>query len=442
MADAGRTAHAPRVVTAVRPAAAAVLFPLLAAGFLAVLWFLGGAPAHALDLSGATGGSGSGALGAATGDGEADGDRRDTDGSGDTGLGSSALGSGTGLGNGGSVEPGPEVLGSGPAAPELSDSGTPGSDHPRSGTHEPHDPEPDGFDADCSGGGPSDTGSAHHGGRGTDGCGSAPDSTHGTGSDESGQHSATDGSDDDTTGKVTGALEDESTDRADQSTHGITEEVTAPVTETLGSVHQRLSDPDHTPDSGGLSDAGLTVAEVGEGARRVVEGLEHTAERGSAPGTDLASALTGQGLLAPDGLTNRPTATAPGDTTGEHGDSDGRDRDADGAARTAQDTDHGITGFPTGSETVPASVYGDATAQGDSAADPEPRAAGDDPRPSHLSSAPNTSAQTTGAAAPGVAGYLTSSPVAGPASTAVRAWSDAPHGMPSDPADDPTVSPD
>ncbi|WP_017613753.1 hypothetical protein [Nocardiopsis salina] len=359
MADAGRTAHAPRVVTSVRPATAAVLSPLLAAGFLTVLWFLGGAPAHALDLSGATGSSESGALGV-VGDGDGDvGDRPGTDDSPGTGSDRNAEGADQ-------------------AAVTGADQTAPAQEAPRS---QPSEPSPDPIDGDEAGNGVAE---------------------------------------------------------------GVTSELTAPVTGTLDSVHQRLDDPSDVPDGGdpsdsGLSDAGLPVAEVGEGARRVVEGLEHTTENSS--GTGLASAVTGQDLVSPDDLADR-SATDPSDDEGggEHGDSSDR---LDTDTRAAQETAPDSTGPPAGSASAPASAYADPSAQGnDSAPDAEPGSGGDDHRSSPWASAPNTSAQAAGAAAPGVAGYLTSSSVAGPDSTAVRAPSDAPHGVPSDPADDPTVSPD
>lgn len=327
MPDAGRTAHAPRVATTVRPAAAALLLPLLAAAFLTALWFLGGTPAHALDLHGGMDGSESDTL----------------------------------------------------------------------------DPSPDADAGTTDGDGTSDTGSASDNDPATD----RPTA------------------DDTTEARTTGSSLDTL----------VPGEVTAPVTDTLGSVHQHLEDPASEPDGGGLSESGLPVAEVGEGARRVVEGLGR--EDGGDPGTGLTSVLTGEGTLTSEAASENSSETAARDR------GPGDDRATERDRRTSEDT------APDGPGTVPRAaadttpVFDDTTDHHAEAA-PESGAHSDvgEPRRSHLASAPTSSAQTAGSAAPAVAGYLPSSPVAGPASTTVRPWSIAPHGVPSDPADDPMVSPD
>lgn len=317
MPDAGRTAHAPRVATAVRPAAAALLLPLLAAAFLAALWLLGGSPAHALDLNGGVDGS---------------------------------------------------------EAPSL----TPDTDDGTSGPDPAGDTDP-----------------------------------------------ATDPADD--------SAEDRTTRTSlDTLAPG---EVTAPVTDTLGSVHPRAEDPASEPDGGGLSEAGLPLAEVGEGAHRVVEGLGR--EDGTGPGSGLTSVLTGDESRAPDATSEEPAETAAHDQDTRD------DRDTERDRRTSEDT------APDGPATVPwatvdtTPVWDDTTDRStDAASETGTGSDAGEPRPSHLASAPTTSAQTAGPAAPAVAGFLPSFFVTGPASTTVRPWPTAPHGVPADPADDPTVSPD
>ncbi|WP_017575862.1 ICP22 family protein [Nocardiopsis kunsanensis] len=215
---------------------------------------------------------------------------------------------------------------------------------------------------------------------------------------------------------------------------GVTGEVTVPVTDTLGSVHQRIGDPVSEP-GGGLSGAGLPVAEIGEGARRAVEGLGR--EESVVPGSGLTSVITGEGSPAPDAASEDRAESAVRD----HGTGDACDTERDHRAseRTAPEDPGAAPRTATGTTTVP----GGAT---DSGTDTVSKAgAGSDtgePRLSHPASAPAVSAQTAGPAAPAVAGFLPSAPVTGPASTAVRPWSTAPHGVPAGPVEDPTVFPD
>lgn len=313
MPDPGRTAHAPRVATAVRPAVAALLLPLLAAAFLAALWFLGDTPAHALDLHGGMDGS------------EAD------------------------------------IL----------------------------DPTPDA--------GAGDTGPA--------------DDTH----------PADDPGEDRTTGSPLDTL--------------VPREVTAPVTDTLGSGHQHLEAPSSDPDGGGPSEAGLPVAEVGEGARRALEGLGR--ESGAGTGSGLTSVITGEDTHASDATSDEPAETA------DHDRDTGDGRDTERVRRTPEDIAPGGLGSVTLTTAGTTPVLDDTT---DHHADAAPKSGArsdvGEPRPAHPASAPATSAQTAGSAAPAVAGYLPSSSITGPVSTTVRPWSTTPHGVPADPADAPTVSPD
>lgn len=311
MPDDGRAAHAPRVATAVRPAVAALLLPLLAAAFLAALWFLGGSSAHALALDGG-------------------------------------------------------VDGSGGLAPATDDNA-------------------------------GDTGSAED----TD---AIPDP-------------ADDTTEDGSTGTSLDTL----------IPNEVTGEVTAPVTDTLGSVHQRIEGS-----ASGPGDGGLPVAEVGEGARSVVEGLGR--EAGTGPDTGLTPVINGEEPSASDAPSEDHAETAARDH-----DAGDTERDRRASERTTPDGPGTV--LRATDDTTPA--LEDTAGTGADAA-PETGAGSEtgEPRRSHPASAPTASAQTAGPVAPAVAGFLPSAPVTGPASTAVRPWSAAPHGVPADPADDPTVSPD
>ena len=312
MPDAGRTAHAPRVATAVRPAVAALLLPLLAAAFLAALWLLGGSPAHALDLNGGVDGSEAGTL-----------------------------------------DPGP---GTGPAG----------------------DTAPDTDPAD----------------------GTTEDRTTGTSLDT----------------LVTG-------------------EVTAPVTDTLGSVHQHLGDPASGTDGGELSEAGLPVAEVGEGARRVVEGLGR--EDNTGPGSGLTSVITGEDTPA-SGTTSEDHAE-----TAERDRGTGADRDTERDRRASGDTAPEGPGTAPGTTADTTPVFDDTTDRGADAA-PRPARAptrGTGPLPPGLRADHLRSERRPGRACRRRVPALPSS-VTGPASAAISPWSTTPSGVPAGPADAPTVSPD
>ncbi|MGW9346239.1 hypothetical protein [Nocardiopsis flavescens] len=211
-------------------------------------------------------------------------------------------------------------------------------------------------------------------------------------------------------------------------------EVTAPVTNTLGTVHRSLEERTSSAPSV-LSDP--AVAEVGEGvregARRVVRELEaadqdraenlvaHIASTRVAPAEPEAAAADGGG-------TARPAADRAG--RGEHG-GDRTGAGADG---------HTAAG------TVPAfgAPYRPAGAVADAAAVDEHRPAA--PAEREVSAAPKLStgsAAPSGAAgAPAVAGYLTVVPVTAPAADALSTAIDAVHPVPAGAADDPTVSPD
>ncbi|MFF1669429.1 hypothetical protein ACFVWN_06845 [Nocardiopsis flavescens] len=211
-------------------------------------------------------------------------------------------------------------------------------------------------------------------------------------------------------------------------------EVTAPVTNTLGTVHRSLEERTSSAPSV-LSDP--AVAEVGEGvregARRVVRELEaadqdraenlvaHIASTRVAPAEPEAAAADGGG-------TARPAADRAG--RGEHG-GDRTGAGADG---------HTAAG------TVPAfgAPYRPAGAVADAAAVDEHRPTA--PAEREVSAAPKLStgsAAPSGAAgAPAVAGYLTVVPVTAPAADALSTAIDAVHPVPAGAADDPTVSPD
>lgn len=320
MPDAGRAAHAPRVATAVRPAVAALLLPLLTAAFLTALWLLGGNSAHALALDG------------------------DVDGS--------------------------ETGGPAPATDDAGDTGA----------AEDTDANPDPAEDTIESGG--------------------------------------------TRTSLDTLVPNE-----------VTGEVTAPVTDTLGSVHQRVEGSASGPGDGGLPETGLPVAEVGEGARRVAEGLGREDDTGS--GSGLTSVITGEGAPTSDATSEDHAETADRGHDAEDAHDTGRDRPASGhTALDGPGTTLRTTADPTPALEDTAGTGADAASEAGAGSETG------EPSPSHPASAPTTSAQTGGPAAPAVAGFLPSTPIAGPASTTVRPWSAAPHGVPADPADDPTLSPD
>ncbi|MEV2275853.1 hypothetical protein AB0I72_09720 [Nocardiopsis sp. NPDC049922] len=205
--------------------------------------------------------------------------------------------------------------------------------------------------------------------------------------------------------------------------------VTDPVTSTLGTVHQGLEErAERTAERGvDLSEPAQAVGEVGAGARRVVEEIRPA--RLDTPTADL--------LPAPPVVTDEGSARAPRAESGPTPDQE----------RAAQPTAASDTGTPpataTGSVPRPHSA--------ETAAPEAPRRADEDTRAAqrdadrlggHLTTGSTPTAAGGSSPAPGVAGYLTSTPLAAPASAPVRPTDTRLHAVPVDPADDPTVSPD
>lgn len=207
-------------------------------------------------------------------------------------------------------------------------------------------------------------------------------------------------------------------------------EVTAPVTDTLGTVHRSLEE---------RTESAPAVTEVGEGvhegARRVVRELS---------AADQVQAENLVAHIAATRVVSAPPEAAAGVTTAaaEH----------TGAARTAAEDERSGRGTAGAGE--------DALRDAVPALLPQPRAAGavadaapvDGQRPAaaveHDVSGPASpelstgSAAPSGAGAPAVAGYLTVVPVTAPAADVLSPAVDAVHPVPADAADDLTVSPD
>ncbi|MFI6578851.1 hypothetical protein ACIBFB_23940 [Nocardiopsis sp. NPDC050513] len=203
--------------------------------------------------------------------------------------------------------------------------------------------------------------------------------------------------------------------------------VTGPVTSTLGTVHQGLEErAERTAGRAvGLPEPAQAVGEVSAGARRVVE--EIRPERLDTPATDLLPALAD---LGGEGATRAPRAESAPAVPAEE--------------RTDRPTPASGTDAPTavGSVPRPHSAGTAAPATPRRSDEGAPAAQRDADRlGGHLTTG---STPTAGGSspAPGVAGYLTSTAVAAPASAPVRPTDTRLHAVPVDPADDPTVSPD
>ncbi|WP_116245579.1 hypothetical protein [Nocardiopsis sp. FIRDI 009] len=201
--------------------------------------------------------------------------------------------------------------------------------------------------------------------------------------------------------------------------------VADPVTATLGTVHRGLEEhAERTAEAAeGLSDPAQAVSEVGVGARHVVE--EIRPDRWDAPAAEPLPELAAG---PEEGATRAPReASAPA----EEG--------AVSPAPAAADADPAPAPEPTRWHAAAEATADDAPHRADESPRAHPR---DTERlGGHLTTG---SAPTSGnpSAAPGVAGYLTSTPLAAPASVPARPVDARLHSVPVDPADDPTVSPD
>ncbi|WP_435109486.1 flagellar associated protein [Nocardiopsis synnemataformans] len=206
-------------------------------------------------------------------------------------------------------------------------------------------------------------------------------------------------------------------------------QVTEPVASTLGTVHRRLehgAERTAAETAAVLPEAAWPVAGMGEGARRVVRGLDrdgHTAGGLLSPVASAVSAISAISDPAPE-----PDGDGSGTGPRERSEDDGA------VGGTAHETVHGH------GAALPADTAG--------------ASAGEDrsERPGPAAPVPGSSAHqlTTGSAAPAggsapvpaVAGYLTAAPVTAPSADAVLLAARALLTVPGGPSDDPTVSPD
>ncbi|MFD3685045.1 flagellar associated protein [Nocardiopsis sp. NPDC058631] len=212
-------------------------------------------------------------------------------------------------------------------------------------------------------------------------------------------------------------------------------QITEPVAQTLGTVGQGLGQHVGGADETTLlGEAGWPVDEVRKGARRVVADLDRTRR-------DTAQNLLSPAVDSATGVPAAPTSEVGADAGVPATADDRRERDGreEAPAATAGDALAGD---------APPYFFGPAAGDAAQAAVPEEaQAPGGTDAPA--AAAPSTQVATGSAApaggsapAPGVAGYLTASPVTAPAPLAVLLASRSLHPVPSGPSGDPTFSPD
>ncbi|SIO90480.1 hypothetical protein [Nocardiopsis sp. JB363] len=212
----------------------------------------------------------------------------------------------------------------------------------------------------------------------------------------------------------------------------VTEPVTTPVTDTLGTVHQRVEQGAGEAAASAIALPEPAVTEVRDEVRGVVTEIdrtrEETADQGLVPALvePVASARSGTGPVPEESTTSaEPDSPDPSKASVDEGTEVTEDPIASGPLRSTA-ADHRAIAPAHGSEPAEALT-------GDPIDPPEVQATAG----SAISSA---NAPTSAPAA--VAGYLATAALPGPdvATALVRAGS--PHATPADPADDPTVSPD
>ncbi|MEC3894708.1 hypothetical protein [Nocardiopsis sp. LDBS1602] len=209
------------------------------------------------------------------------------------------------------------------------------------------------------------------------------------------------------------------------------EEVAAPVTDTLGTVHQRLEE--------GTGEAAATATILPEPSvsefRGEVRGVFTEVDRVREEATELGPLPTPS--VRETTTTSPDMVEAPKD--------EAADEEGPRPSREIQETEAPLDSVPPTERITSAPVSGGANevpgenATVDDDTDVEPVA-----EPHRAQGTTGSPAPSTGGPAPAaaVAGYLASATLPGPDSTAVLIGSRAPHAGPTDPADDPTVSPD
>lgn len=215
----------------------------------------------------------------------------------------------------------------------------------------------------------------------------------------------------------------------------VTGPVTAPVTDTLGTVHQRVERGTGEAAASAVALPEPAVAEVRGEVREVVTGIdrarEETADQGLVPAL-VEPVSSSHPDLEP--VIEDPTAPSEPDSSDPAKPS--RDETAETVeAQAAPDTfrliveDHRTADPAHGHESAEALIGGPI--------DPPEVQTGTGSAVSAVSSA---NAPTSAPAA--VAGYLATAALPGPDAGTVLVRTRAPHATPADPADDPTVSPD
>ncbi|GAA1094752.1 hypothetical protein [Nocardiopsis metallicus] len=215
----------------------------------------------------------------------------------------------------------------------------------------------------------------------------------------------------------------------------VPEEITEPVTATLGTVHQRLEKGTadtaavaatlHEPATGVRDEVRGVVTEIDRARGETVErGLAHTlptteprTSRTTGPPEDEGTAGSGEEEREPSSESTDGSAEATSPTT------------PDAPVRPAVTAQQHRS--ESAAETTRATTAGTGTAD---------RA----PEPQRLQAATGSAAPAASAPAPagGVAGYLTAAPLPAPAADTAHLAAYRLHSVPADPADDPTVSPD
>jgi hypothetical protein len=215
----------------------------------------------------------------------------------------------------------------------------------------------------------------------------------------------------------------------------VPEQVTEPVTATLGTVHQHL-------EKGSADTAAVAAAlhepaaEVRDEVRGVVTEIDRT--RGETVERGLVHALP-----VTEPRTARTTGPSEGEDTPESGDAE-RDSSSESPDGSAEATSPTAPGAPAGQVASAQHHHTASAAQATRASTTGTGAAERTSEHQHLQAATSSAAPAVGAPAPagGVAGYLTAAPLPAPAADTVRLAAYRLHTVPADPADDPTVSPD
>lgn len=219
----------------------------------------------------------------------------------------------------------------------------------------------------------------------------------------------------------------------------VPEEVTEPVTATLGTVHQSLEQGHQRLEEGTTETAATAVAlpepavaeirgEVRGFVAEIDRAREETVERGLVHTLPVTESRTPRSPAAEDAENTEDTeagrrseedekSSAPGPLTGQHA-----------PVHHSATTQHHLSSAV---QATAAAVSEQGTA---------------DHAPEHQRVQPATGSPAPAAngpvPAPSVAGYLTAAALPAPAADAVRLAAHRLHPVPADPADDPTVSPD